>query len=91
MGRLLTVAEVSRALKVSPSLIYGEVRQGRLSHVRIGDGTIRISEDHLQAYIDAREVVASIPTTKGRVASRERRGPTAFRHLDVSRLPVRRT
>jgi excisionase family DNA binding protein len=85
MTRLLTASDVSELLHVSLSLVYTEIRQGRMSHVRIADGTIRVTEAHLEAYVAAREVLACSPTKSQRTAKRAPRAPSRFRHIDVSR------
>ena len=52
---LLTVAEVAKRLKVSPSAVYALCAQERLAHHRVGlgRGTIRVSEADLQAFIES--------------------------------------
>lgn len=91
MTRLLTVSDVSELLNVSLSTVYTEIRQGRMSHIRVADGTIRVREAHLDAYVAAREVLASSPTKVQRTARGARRGPSQFKHIDVSRQLGRRT
>jgi excisionase family DNA binding protein len=85
MTRLLTANDVCELLHVSLSLVYTEIRQGRMSHVRIADGTIRVTEAHLEAYVAAREVLACSPTKAHRTARGIRKGPSQFKHIDVSR------
>ena len=51
----MNVREAAKRLGVSTSIAYGICAQGRLPHVRVGlgRGTIRISEDDLQAFMES--------------------------------------
>lgn len=51
----LTVSEVSEITKISKSTIYAHVRQGILSHLRIGR-SIRIQGSDLEEYLAAHKV-----------------------------------
>jgi excisionase family DNA binding protein len=55
---MLTVKEASEELRVSASLVYTLCARGRISHYRCGlqRGTIRISKEALQAYLDQTKV-----------------------------------
>lgn len=46
-----TVEEVAANLRVTPSLIYREIRYGRLQAIRIGGKLLRIPRSSLVAYI----------------------------------------
>ncbi len=85
MMRLLTVNDASEQLTLSRSTIYSEVNKGRMSHIRLADGSIRFQQAHLDAYVAAREVLACSPTKSQRTAKRAPRAPSRFRHIDVSR------
>jgi excisionase family DNA binding protein len=52
---MLTVPEVAERLRVAVSTVYALVESGKLGAFRIGpnDGAIRVSEEQLQAYLDA--------------------------------------
>ncbi|MFN0196148.1 MAG: helix-turn-helix domain-containing protein [Planctomycetaceae bacterium] len=49
----LTVQDVAKQLRISPSSVYLLVESGQLAHVRIGArrGAIRISEEDLTEYL----------------------------------------
>jgi excisionase family DNA binding protein len=59
-----TVAEIAASLKVSRSTVYNAIETGSLPHHRFGKGrgTIRISEEQLQHYLNSTKV-AEAPTT----------------------------
>lgn len=83
---MLSVREVAERLGMSRSLVYREIRQGRLAHHRFANNTIRVSEDDLKAYIAAHRVETS---THNRLPLQEQGrhvNAAAFKHLDVSRL-----
>ena len=50
---MLTVADVAKRLRCSPSLVYGLCASGKLPHHRLGlgRGTIRVTEDQLEAFL----------------------------------------
>ena len=54
---VLTIAEVAERLRVSLACAYGLVENGKLSCFRIGlgRGTIRVSEEQLEAYLTRSE------------------------------------
>lgn len=51
---MLTVAEVARRLKLSPSCVYRMMKAGDLPVVRVGRGRgrLRVTEEDLQLYLD---------------------------------------
>lgn len=53
MGRLLTVAEVARQLRVSNMTVYRLIKGGQLAAVRVGRG-YRIREDDIRKYLQQR-------------------------------------
>jgi excisionase family DNA binding protein len=52
-GSLLTVVEVSQALRVSLSTVYKAIESGRLPAVRVGPGAVRVDREALAAYLVA--------------------------------------
>jgi excisionase family DNA binding protein len=62
-SKLLSVAQVSAKLQCAHSTVRKLIVIGELRASRIGDRTIRISGEDLQAYLDA---CANIPTSAGR-------------------------
>jgi excisionase family DNA binding protein len=64
---MMTVQEVAASLKVSAGMIYREIYRRRLSCYRIG-GAIRISAEHLQAYLQLAESQIQI-------------APSTFKHV----------
>jgi excisionase family DNA binding protein len=62
----LTVGAAARSIGTSRWTIYAAIRRGELRAARINDrGDLRISDDSLRAYLDARSVVAT-PAYGGR-------------------------
>ena len=61
---VFTVAEVASNLKVSRSTVYNAIETGALPHHRFGKGrgTIRISDEQLQQYLNSTQV-AEAPAT----------------------------
>jgi excisionase family DNA binding protein len=57
---VLTVKDVSKRLRVSPSTVYNLVEGGRISCHRIGKGrgSIRFTEAQVEAFLQACEVAA---------------------------------
>lgn len=53
MGRLLTVSEVARQLRVSNMTVYRLIKAGQLAAVRVGRG-YRIREDDIRRYLRQR-------------------------------------
>lgn len=61
--RMMSVAQVSRLLNVSPGIIYREINRRRLSCYRIG-GAIRVSNQQLRDYLEhAESSVHAAPAT----------------------------
>jgi excisionase family DNA binding protein len=58
----LTPPEIAKILRVSPEKVLGWIRRGELIAVNLGNGTFRpryrISREHLDAFLKAREVQA---------------------------------
>jgi len=54
---VFTIAEVAKRLRISLACVYALVETGRIPCYRIGvgRGTIRISEEQLQAFLDSVE------------------------------------
>jgi excisionase family DNA binding protein len=52
---MMTVPEVAERLRVAVSTVYALVNAGKLAafHIGANDGAIRVSEEQLQAYLDA--------------------------------------
>jgi excisionase family DNA binding protein len=50
-GKLLTPSQVAKQLNVSPSLIYAEIKRGKLKARRFGKA-LRINELALKNYLD---------------------------------------
>lgn len=57
---MLTVKEVAQRLRVSPSTVYNLVEGGRIAYHRIGKGrgSIRFSEEQVEAFLQASRVEA---------------------------------
>ena len=57
----MKVRGAAARLEVSPSTIYSLIATGRLGHYRVGlgRGAIRISEEHITAYLVAAERTAA--------------------------------
>ena len=51
---MLTVADVAKRLRCSPSLVYALIARGRLAHHRLGlgRGAIRVTEAQLAAFLE---------------------------------------
>ena len=63
---MLKVAQVAQRLNCSASTVYGLLESGKLGHYRCPG--IRVSEDHLAAFLDAAEKgqgPASLPRATG--------------------------
>jgi excisionase family DNA binding protein len=70
------VRQAAEQLEVSPSLVYALCASGKLGHYRVGlgRGAIRITEDDVRAYRDAKRVEAradrpAVPKEKRRKGS----------------------
>lgn len=55
---MMTIAEIAKKLHISPACAYALVESKELAHYRIGvgRGTIRVSEEQLEAYLKKKEV-----------------------------------
>jgi excisionase family DNA binding protein len=53
MGRFLTVAEVSRQLRVSNMTVYRIIKAGELPAIRVGRG-YRMREEDVRKYLEQR-------------------------------------
>jgi excisionase family DNA binding protein len=53
VGRFMTVAEVSRQLRVSNMTVYRIIKAGQLPAVRVGRG-YRIREEDVRRYLEQR-------------------------------------
>ena len=51
MTELLKIPQVMERLQISRRLAYELVAQGKLPHYRIGEGSLRVSEDQHEAFI----------------------------------------
>jgi excisionase family DNA binding protein len=56
----MTVAEVAEELKLPQTRVYKLIRNGRnpLPAHRVGERTIRVQRDELQAWLDDRKIVS---------------------------------
>lgn len=80
----LTPKEVSEQLNVSVSLVYKEIRSGKLPSHCFGKRTYRIAEVDLQRYAADR---SSAGDRRAEPQSTVRdNSPSQFKHLDVSQL-----
>lgn len=59
----MTVKQAASRLEASPSTVYALVAAGRLGHFRVGlgRGAIRITEDHISAFVAGKPVAAPPP------------------------------
>ena len=56
--RLMTIPDVMAATAMGRTAVWRLIREGRLSHHRIGR-SVRVSEDDLQAFLEAVRVAAA--------------------------------
>jgi excisionase family DNA binding protein len=63
MGRLLTVEELSQALRCSRAKAYSMLDRGEIPSIRVGHA-IRIPEDGLEAYIESQITPRAAKTWK---------------------------
>lgn len=72
---MFTVNEVAAKLKISRSSVYNAIESGALPHYRFGAGrgTIRVSEEQLQAFL-AGARVEDAASTSGRLKDVTYRG-----------------
>lgn len=80
----LTVKNVAKLLSISTATVYQWIDRGELIHVRLGvnghRGTIRVSEDDLKIFLEARKTKTERPAVKP-VAPRHRK--TTSRHFEI--------
>ena len=71
--QLLTVAEVAKQLRCSPSPVYDLIRRGKLEAIDIGAGdraSYRISERAVAAFLAGNEVETEQPAERKRYKPR---------------------
>ncbi len=82
---MLTVKECGERLGLSRSLVYEEIRRGRLPHHVFGKRAIRVSVCDLEGYIDENRMHSdSTPISKDKRNTKSRTG--TFKHVSVDRL-----
>jgi excisionase family DNA binding protein len=54
LSRLLDVSEVAEILGQHPVTVYSEIRDGVIPAVRLGTRSIRVREEDLKQYLEAR-------------------------------------
>ena len=64
MDRIMTVPEVAKYLRMSPSKLYLLLQQKKIPHVRIGRN-VRIRETELKEWIEAQAVKDNPRWTRG--------------------------
>jgi excisionase family DNA binding protein len=64
MDRIMTVPEVAKYLRMSPSKLYLLLQQKKIPHVRIGRN-VRIRETELKEWIEAQAVKDQPRWTRG--------------------------
>lgn len=82
---MYTVKQVAELLKVSEGLVYSDIRAGRLASHCFGRKTLRISSEHLVAYLEACKVSNDTPRRKTS-ARQHQNSATMFKHLNASKL-----
>lgn len=89
-----TIKQVGEKLGISVSLVYREIRDGRLKCHRFGRRAYRVSDEELAAYIEACALQRMAPTADNTPTDNQLRTKgqelSAFRHINVSRLLARR-
>lgn len=58
----ITKQEVSARLAISVRMLEGIIKRGQLPAYRIGPKCVRIDEDDLVAYVEARRILQEKPT-----------------------------
>jgi excisionase family DNA binding protein len=76
---LMKVCEAAKELNCSPSLVYHAIAQGRLRCHRLGNrqGAIRISQEHLQAFLQSTEQAGAPSPAKPTPR------PIKLKHLEI--------
>ena len=90
-----TIKQVSERLGISQSLVYREIRDGRLKCHCFGRRTYRVGEEDLSEYLAActhqrTPESAEADRPKNRPGTKENNSGL-FRHIDVSRLLARQS
>lgn len=82
--------EIAQLLKISPSNVYNLVSHGRLVAHRFGKGrgSIRVASTDLDAYLEDCRHIPAIEEPKAAHA-KTKNSSRLFKHLDVSRLPLK--
>jgi len=85
--QLLTVKQVSELSALSRSLIYREIRCGRLRHYQLGRKAIRIAKHDLDEYL-ASGLVEQAPNVGGTSPRSNSSSASSkeFKHINVNRL-----
>jgi excisionase family DNA binding protein len=83
---MLTVNQVSQRLAISRSLVYREIRSGRLRAHRFGDRCYRVAEADLAAYIENNRVPFEAAPPQSPAKQTDTAKPSLFRHIKVNRL-----
>lgn len=52
---LMRVSEVASVLRVSPAAVYGWIRDGRITPIRIGTKVVRISYEEFDSFLKREE------------------------------------
>lgn len=63
MEKLLKVEEVSDLLGIPKGSVYNLVHEGRIPHIKLGDGRLRFKPSSLEKWLDSME-------KKGRITRR---------------------
>lgn len=61
VGPELTVREAATVLRLSPSMVYDLIREGRLPAADRGPRRLRVLRSELEAYIEGRPMVTEVP------------------------------
>lgn len=87
----LTVSEVAAKLRISRSLVYREIQQGRLHSHQFGARCYRVAASELRRY-QAANLLASSPIPSESIAKqRAVTSPSLLRHVRLKRSPSERT
>ncbi len=61
VGPELTVREAATVLRLSTSMVYELIREGRLATTERGSRRLRVLRSELEAYIEGRPMVTEVP------------------------------
>lgn len=87
----LTVAEVATKLRISRSLVYREIQQGRLHPHQFGARCYRVAASELIRY-QAANLLAMSPVPSESIAKqRAVTSPSLLRHVRLKRSPSEQT